>query len=227
MVAYVRMAYEFDWAGAEAEFKRAIALNPNGADAYDLYGRLCASLERYDEAIALQQRAQELDPIVNKTDVATAFLRAGRHDEAAQYASRAVEMDRDNSRCHGTLGWAYLGQGKRDEGLAEMEQAVELSPGNSLWLGQLGEAYALSGMPDKAVAILDRLLDQSRAGYVSSYHLAYVYTGLGRYDEAMDCLEQASAKRSGSIYGIKGSFLFKPLRAHPRFVALLERMHLA
>ena len=226
MVGYVKMAYEFDWSGSEAEFKRAIALNPNSADAYDLYGRLCASLERHDEAIALQKRANELDPIVNKADVATALLRADRYDEAAAYAKRAVEVDRDDARCHFTLGWAYLGQGKRDEGLAEMEHAVALLPDNTLWLGQLGEAYALSGMRDRAVAILERLVEQSRGGYVSPYHLAYVYTGLGRYDEAMDCLEQAEAKRSGSIYGIKGSFLFKPLRSHPRFVAMLERMNL-
>ena len=227
MVGYVKMAYEFDWAGSEAEFKRAIELNPNSADAYDLYGRLCGSLDRHDEAIALQLRAHELDPIVNKTDVATALLRADRYDEAATYARRAVEVDRDDPRSHFTLGWAYLGQGKRDEGLAEMEGAVALAPASTLWLGQLGQAYALSGMREKAVAILERLVEQSRAGFVSPYHLAYVYTGLGRYDDAMDCLEQAEAKRSGSIYGIKGSFLFKKLRSHPRFVALLERMHLA
>ena len=227
MVAYVKMAYEFDWAGSEAEFKRAIELNPNSADAYDLYGRLCGSLDRHEEAIALQMRAHELDPIVNKTDVATALLRAERYDEAAAFARRAVEVDRDDPRCHFTLGWAYLGQGRRDEGLAEMERAVELAPGSTLWLGQLGQAYALSGMRDKALAILDNLLERSRRGYVSPYHLAYVYTGLGRYDDAVDCLEQAEAKRSGSIYGIKGSFLFKPLRTHARFVALLQRMNLA
>jgi serine/threonine-protein kinase len=227
MIAYVKMAHEFDWAGSEAEFKRAIELNPNNADAYDLYGRLCGSLDRHDEAIALQMRAHELDPIVNKTDVATAYLRAQRYDEAATYAKRAVDVDRDDPRCHFTLGWAYLGQGKRSEGLAEMERAVELAPGSTLWLGQLGQAYALSGMRDKALTILDTLLDRSRRGFVSPYHLAYVYTGLGRYDEAMDRLEQAEANRSGSIYGIKGSFLFKPLHTHPRFIALLERMNLA
>jgi adenylate cyclase len=227
MVAYVKMAHEFDWAGAEAEFQRALELNPNSADAVDLYGRLCASLERYDEAIALQTRAHELDPVVNKVDVATAYLRAGRYDEAAEFAARAVEVDRGDPRSHFTLGWAYLGQGRRDDGLAEMEHAVALSGGNNLWLGQLGEAYAMSGMREKAEEILERLLERSRTAYVSPYHLAYVYTGLGRLDEAMDCLEQASEKRSGSIYGIKGSFLFKPLRSHPRFVALLRRMNLA
>jgi serine/threonine-protein kinase len=227
MVAYVKMTYEFDWAGAEAEFKRALELNPNAADAYDLYGRLLQGLERYDEAIAMQERAQELDPIVNKTDVATAYLRAGRYPEAADFAMRAVEVDRVDPRTHFTLGWAYLGLGKLQEGLAEMEHAVELAPGNNLWFAQLGEAYGLNGMREKAEAILEQLLERSRSDYVSPYHLAYVYTGLGRYDDAMDYLERASEQRSGSIYGIKGSFLFKPLRAHPRFVALLAKMHLA
>ncbi len=226
MDGYVKMTYDFDWAGAEASFRRAVALNPNNGDAYDLYGRLCGALERHDEAIAMQRRANEIDPIVNKTDVANAFLRAGRYEEAAEYALRAVEVDRDDPRCHFTLGWAYVGLGKVAEGLAAMERAVELSPGSTLWLAQLGEAYALNGRQAEAMGILERLREQAKVGYVSTYHLAYVYTGLGRYDEAMDCLEEAEAKRSGSIYGVKGSFLFKPLRDHPRFVALLARMHL-
>jgi len=62
---------------------------------------------------------------------------------------------------------------------------------------------------------------------VSPYHLAYVHTGLGDYDRAMDCLERAYAERAGSIYGIKGSFLFTPLHSHPRFTALLKKMNLA
>jgi TolB-like protein/Tfp pilus assembly protein PilF len=227
MVAYVKMTYEFDWAGAEAEFKRAIELSANNADTYDLYGRLLQSLERYDEAIAMQERAHDLDPIVNKTDVATAYLRAGRYAEACDLAMRAVEVDRMDPRTHFTLGWAHLGLGKRDNGLAEMEHAVELAPGNNLWLAQLGEAYALTGMTEKAETVLEQLLERSRTTFVSPYHMAYVYTGLGRYDDAMDQLERASEQRSGSIYGIKGSFLFKPLRSHPRFIALLVRMNLA
>jgi serine/threonine-protein kinase len=227
MVGYVKMTYEFDWAGAEAEYRRALELNSNNADAYDLYGRFLQSVERYDEAIAMQARAQELDPIVNKTDVATAYLRASRYLEAIEFAKRAVEIDLSDPRPRFTLGWAYLGAGRVTEGLAEMEQAIELAPAANIWLAQLGEAYGLNGMRDKAEAILDRLLDRSRTEYVSPYHFAYVYTGLGRYDEAMDYLERASEQRAGSIYGIKGSFLFKPLRGHPRFEALLRTMNLA
>jgi tetratricopeptide (TPR) repeat protein len=227
MMGYVKMTYEFDWTGAEREYKRALELNANSANGYDLYGRFLQSLERYDEAIAMQTRAQELDPIVNKTDVATAYLRASRYQEAIDLAKRAIEIDLADPRPRFTLGWAYLGAGRVAEGLAEMEHAIDMAAPTNIWLAQLGEAYGLNGKRDKAEAILDQLLERARTSYVSPYHFAYVYTGLGRYDEAMDYLERASEQRAGSIYGIKGSFLFKPLRTHPRFVALLRRMNLA
>ena len=227
MVAFLKFVNDFDWTGAEQEFKRALELSPSSADAYDLYGRLCSALERYDEAIAMQQRAQELDPLAHPVDVATALLRAGRYEQALEAARRAIAFDPQYARAHSTIGWAYLGMGRVDEGLAALEHAVALSPGDTLWLGQLGEAYALKGKTDKAREILRELEEQSRKRYVAPYHLAYVYAGLGEPDRAMDCLETAYEQRAGAIYGIKGSFLFAPLRSHPRFEALLRRMHLA
>jgi serine/threonine-protein kinase len=226
-VAFGKVVYDFDWAGAEQGFKRALELSPNNADAYDLYGRLCSALERYDEALAMQQRANQLDPLAHPVDVATAFLRAGRQDEALEAAHGAIALDRVSARAHSTLGWTLLRSNRVDEGLAELEGAVKLSPGNTLWLAQLGQAYALAGRADKAAEVLSALEEQSRKQYVSPYHLAYVYTGLGQQDRAMDCLERAYEQRAGAIYGIKGSFLFAPLRSHPRFEALLRRMHLS
>jgi serine/threonine protein kinase/tetratricopeptide (TPR) repeat protein len=226
-VAYGKFVYEFDWAGAEQEFKRALELSPGNADTYDFYGRLCMTLERYDEAIAMLQRAQQLDPLAHRVDVATALLRAGRHAEALEAASRAVAFDRDDARGHSTLGWVYFRMGRLEEGLAALERAVAVAPGNTTWLAQLGEACALAGKRDRAKEILAELERQSQKRYVSPYHLAYVYTGLGQHDRAMDCLEQAFEQRAGAVYGIRGSFLFEPLRSHPRFQALLRRMHLA
>ncbi len=128
-MAQLKSVWELDWPGAEAEFRRAIELCPNSADAYDLYGRMCGALERYDEALALQRRAQELDPLAHRLDVASTLLRAGRYEEAAVEAVRAVEVDPDHDRARATLGWAYLRQGKVEDGLAELEQASALSPG--------------------------------------------------------------------------------------------------
>jgi serine/threonine protein kinase/Tfp pilus assembly protein PilF len=225
-VAYIKLL-EFDWTGAEQEFKRAIELSPSSADAYDLYGRMCSGLEHYEEALVMQQRAQELDPLAHRLDVATTLLRAGRHDEAAQVAARAVEFDPDHDRAHATLGWAHLKKGMANEGVAELERAVSLSPGNTNWLAQLGQAYALVGSADKAREVLRQLEDRAQRTYVSPYHLAFVYTGLGEQEKALDLLERAVDERAGAMYGIKGSFLLAPLRSHPRFRALLKKMNLA
>ena len=95
-----------------------------------------------------------------------------------------------------------------------------------MWLGQLGEAYAMAGNAAKAQEILHELEQRARVGYVSPYHFAYVYTGLGDTDRAMDWLERAVAERTGPAYSIRGSFLLTPLHAHPRFRALLRLMKL-
>ena len=226
-LGHLKAVREFDWSGAEQAFTRALELSPGSADAHDLYGRLCAALERYDEAIAMLQRAQELDPLAHRVDIATALLRAGRYDQALLRAKEAVELDPGHDRARATLGWAYFLNGRQDEGLAELERAVSLSPGNTLWLGQLGEAYAMAGKAAKARAILRDLERRARGAFVSPYHFAYVYTGLGDVDRAMDWLERAVTDRTGPAYGIKGSFLLTPLRAHPRFRALLRQMKLA
>ena len=225
--AYLKAVREHDWAGAELEFVRALALNPEDADAHDLYGRMCAALGRYDEAIVLQRRAQELDPLSHRLDVVSTLLRAGRHHEAAVGARNAVELDPGHDRSRATLGWAYFLSGRQDEGLAELERAASLSPNSTLWTGQLGAAYAMAGRIDKAREVLRQLETRARTTYVSPYHLAYVHTGLGDYDRALGLLEQAATERSGAVYGIRSSFLFAPLHGHPRFRALLERMGLA
>jgi len=225
-MGYLKGVADFDWQGAEQDFRRAIELNPGSADAYALYGRLCAAMERYDEAIDLQNRAHELDPLAHRIDIVTTLLRAGRYDEAIVEGENARALDPDYDRAMATLGWAYFLSGRKKEGLSELERAVTASPGNTLWLGQLGEAYALAGDKKKAQAILRDLEKRGETGYVSPYHFAYVYTGLGQADDAIDWLERAVAKRTGPAYSIKGSFLLTPLHAHPRFHALLRELKL-
>jgi serine/threonine-protein kinase len=224
--AYFKMTREFDWVGAEREFRRALELSPSDADAFDLYGRLCMALGRLDDSLKLLGRAQELDPLSHGNDISTTLLRAGRYDEARERALSAVETNPSNARTRATLGWANILTGRVPEGVADLERAVAIAQGNSLWLGQLGEAYAIAGQEAKARDILHQLEERAKTGFVSPYHLAYVHTGLGQLDAAIDLLEQAVAARTGPTYGIKGSFLFIPLQKQPRFVALLKGMGL-
>ena len=225
-LGYIKAVRELDWAGAEQEFKRALQLSPSNADALDLYGRLCSALGRHDEAIGLVERARELDPLAHRMDLATALLRAGRYDDAVVRARDAVELDPVHDRAVATLGWAYLLSGRTDDGLAQLEHAVSLSPENTMWLGQLGAAYGLAGKPAKVGEILRDVEARGKSAYVSPYHLAYAHMGVGDVERALDFLERAVSERGGGTYGIKSSFLFLPLRPHPRFRALLAKMKL-
>ena len=226
--AMARLHYlHFDWTNAEREFRRAVELSPGSADVYDLHGRMYAALGRYDEAIVMQQRAQELDPLAHRLDVATTQLRAGRYAESAAGAMRALEDDPELDRGYATLGWAKIKMGKPEEGLAALERAAELTPGNTQWYAQLAQAYAETGRTEKAREVLHHLEELGRRSYVSPYHLAFVYTGLGAHEKALDLLEQAFAERSGAVNGIGGSFLLAPLRPYPRFKALLAKINLS
>jgi tetratricopeptide (TPR) repeat protein len=107
------------------------------------------------------------------------------------------------------------------------KQAAVIDPEHTLFIAQLGQAYGLAGKAAKAREVLTRLNELALRKYVSPYHLAYVNTGLGEYELALDMLERAFAERAGAVYGLKGSFLFTPLQGHPRFQALLKKMNLA
>jgi len=220
MSGFVKTIFEYDWQGAEKDFRRALELKPGSADTYDLYGRMCSALGRHEEAVALQERAYELDPLSHKSDVATSLIRAGRNAEAEAAMVRSLAIDPAYARAHATLGWAQFRQGRIEEGLASLEKAVELAPNELIWLAQLGQATALAGKTERAREILREL----ETRHASPYHLGYVRVGLGEFDDALDLLEQAVRDRTGSTYGIKGSFLWEPLRDQPRFQALLKKM---
>ena len=104
---------------------------------------------------------------------------------------------------------------------------MALNPDHTLYLGQLGGMYGLTGRTEQARRVLAQMGSMARERYVSHYHMAYVFTGLGEHDLALDRLELAYAERGGGLYGMKGSYLFRPLRSHPRFVALLRKLNLA
>jgi eukaryotic-like serine/threonine-protein kinase len=227
MLGQLKFACDYDWAGAEVEFKRALELNPNSGDTYDVYGLMLSAMERYNEAIEAQRRAHELDPLHHRMDIATTYLRAGSYGEALSAVSRVLELDPHFALAHATLGWVHLLDGRPEQGIAALEKAVTLSPDSTIYLAQLGQAYGRVGRTAEAREVLRRLEELAKQRYVSPYHMAYVHTGLGEQDRAMDWLERAYEERAGAVFGIKGSFLFTSLRSHPRFKALLGRMNLA
>jgi serine/threonine protein kinase/tetratricopeptide (TPR) repeat protein len=219
---------DYAWPVAEESFRRGLDLSPGSAFMLDAFGLMLAAQERYDEAIAVQRHARELDPLASviMSDLTTTYLRAGRLDEAVNDAMRLIDLDPAFPYGHSTLGWARMLKGDTSAGLDALRAAASLSPGNTLFVAQLGEALGLAGRRDEALEILATLEQLARERYVTPYHFAYVLTGIGENERALDVLEEAVEERAGAAYGIKGSFLFTTLRDHPRFKALLPRMNL-
>ena len=223
----IRFVFDFDWPGAERDFIRAIELCPGCVEAHDYYGWLCSSLGRYDDALREMRCAKELNPLFVKSDVATTLLRAGRNEEALEEARQMVQSEPGEPRCHSVLGWALIFNEDSTAGIASLEHATVLAPGVPLFLSQLGQAFALTGNTARAQEILEHLRGRATREFVSPYHFAYVHAGLGEADAAIDWLENAFERRSGGIFGIKGSFLFRNLHGHPRFESLLRKINLA
>ena len=226
-LAHLLFVADFAFTDAEREFRRALVLTPGNAEAHDKFGRMLSSLGRFDEALAHITRARELDPLSAPVDMITVLLRMGRYEDALPLAREQVKADPLSPRARATLGWARFFTGAQAEGVADIERAVEAAPDDSTWLGQLGEAYGFVGRADDARAVLRRMEELAKERFVSHYHRAYVHVGLGEHDAAIDELEKALAEGAGSIYGVKTSFLFAPLRSHPRFVALTRDLNLA
>jgi len=225
VAGFLLFASDFDWKHAERELALALELNPGSADVHGHYGWLCSALERHDEALRAARRARELDPLAHPSDVATFLLRAGRNQEALEEAAHIIDLTPGVPRGHSVWGWAQIKLQHPAEGVGALERAVALSQGVS-FLGQLGQAYGMTGAIEKSHEVLRKLEARAEREYVSPYHFAYVYTGLGQDDAALDWLERAFEERTGALYDIKGSFLFTSLRSHPRFTALARRMNL-
>jgi serine/threonine-protein kinase len=226
ILGQLKLVRDLDWKGAETEFRIALRLSPGSSDAYDHLGWLCSSQRRFDEALELFRIARDLDPMVHKTDYANELLRAGRNKEALVETERIVAAYPDYGRSYGVHGWACILNGKAKEGIATIERGVALIPDALTFLGQLGAAYGRTGDEARAREVLARLETMSQEGYVPEITFAYVHANLGAADLAIDYLERAFEKRSSNIYSINGSYIFAPIREHPRFQALLRRMNL-
>ena len=224
-LARIKTYYEWDWAGAESGFKRAIELNLNYATAHHWYSSYLVLMGRFDEGIAEAKRALELDPLslAISTGLAARFYFARQYDQAIQQYKTTLELDRDFFGAH-IIGAPYEQKGMYEEAIAEFQIATRLSENDPEVLACLGHAYALSGKRDKAQDVLDELKELSKRRYVQSYDLAVVYVGLGEKDRALKLLGKAYEERDETLVLIKVDPRLDPLRSDPRYAELLRRM---
>ena len=218
----------FDWNfdAAGKEFQRAIDLNPGYATAHHWYAWHLALLRRYDEAIAEMRKAATLDPLslVITADLAELLALAHSYDESIVWSRKAVELDPDFGLAHNHLGQAYLHKHMLGEAIAELQQAVGLSKGSPTCIANLARAYAAAGRRADAEHLLSDLKNRSQPGQSFGPEIAVIEASLGARDEAMHWLELGYEERFNPGVLIRPGF--DPLRADPRFQALMRRVGL-
>ena len=221
---------EWDWAGAEREYRRAIELNPSYPLARIWYAQYLCAFQRFEEAVAQAKRAQQLDPVspfVN-TWAGAAYLYAGRAEEAMASMQKALELDSSYSDARLVLARAYLMQGMYQQAIAELQQALVISEREPLVLGALANVYARASQREEALKLLGELkrIEAEERGYVSRFGIIWAYAGLGDKEQAFAWLERAFEERRDRIVWLNVDVLLEPLRSDPRFNDLVRRVGL-
>ena len=226
-MAYEKYQYEWDWAGGEREFKRAIELNPKYPTAHHWYGLELANQGRLDEAFAELKKAAELDPLSLAIIGSTGWTlyESRRYDEALAYFQKALDLDQSFSRAHWGIAEPYELKGNYDKAIAELQRSRQIDDSSST-LALLAASYARAGRKAEAQSILAELNQQRKLKYVDGYRLAEIYAALGDKEQALGLLEDAYKERSSLLIWLKLEPKFDSVRSDPRYTDLLHRIGL-
>ena len=217
---------EWDWPGAEREFKRALELNPNYPGIHGLYPFYLTIMGRHSEALTEAKRAEELDPlhIRPKYSEGVVLFNARRYDEAIKQMQNILELQPGFSLAHFFVGASYAMKGMYAEAITEYLKENSNEGEMTSVQVYLGYAYAMSGQRDEALTILNKL--KATKEYVSPAELAILYAGLGDKEEAFQSLERAYAAHDLELQYLKVQPHYDSLRSDPRFASLMRRVGL-
>jgi len=220
--------YDYDFATAERQYRRAIELNPNYASAHQWFAEQLAAMKRLDESLAEIHRALELDPlsvIINRIH-ADILMDARRFDEAIQQYHRTLELDPNFPTAHYFLARGYEAKGMYDQAVEEYSKTMLLGRNSPETVQKMKEVYAKSGWKAYLQANLAELISQPRARSLPPFVIATMYARIGRKDEAITWLEQGYEDRDFRMTLVSVAFEFDEMRSDPRFRELVRRMGL-
>jgi len=224
----VKLFYDWDWTGAETEFRKAIELKPSLSTAHHWYSIYLRDVGRLREAVAEAKRALELDPVslIINTNLGDTFFYAGQFDQAVEQHRKALALDAEFAPAHLYLGRALEQKGLIQEAIAEIQKARSLAGRGPYALADLARAYALAGRRADAGKLLRELTELSKRGGGLETDIALVHLALGDRDRAFEYLEKAYRERGG-LNDLKVDPRFGSLHTDPRFQDLLVRLGLA
>ena len=224
--AFVKWVYNWDFQKADADFSRAIELNPNYATAHHWYSYFLVSQGRAEQAFAEIKKARELEGPINisvNTDIGEIYSWAGKYDEAERHLRDVLKIEPNYAVAHHVLAINLLKQNRVREAIEEAETARRLESEPRV-LAVLTYAYAAGGEREKALQVLDELNELSKQKYVSPFSRAVAYIGLGDTDAAIYELEKAYIERSDTMAILSIYPLLDSLRADPRFVKIQSKV---
>ncbi len=223
----LKRSNEWDWNGAEREFKKAIELDPNNATAVAWYAQMLSFLGRSDEALAMVERAIDIDPVTPMVeDVRFAILEsAGRFDEGLKIAEERFNFDKQNQTARRALPTFLFHTGQYERAITVTEEMAASDRGRQfVWSSLLATLYSKTGNPTKAGEHLQKLEEMSKENSKADYSLAINYAELGRTDDAFAALEKCFKLREERLVWINVEPRLTALRDDPRFRDLVEKM---
>jgi len=220
--------HEYEWADAEREFQRSIALNPNYPSAHLYYANYLVAMGRYEEALAEAKKALALDPVslTAQTNVAITYYRAGRYDQGVEEARRVLDIETTYAHAHYVLGRAYVQKGMYREAIRSARRAVALEGGNVRYVASLTHICGIAGKRSDASQLLGKIKRIMVQRYVAAYPVAICYVGLGKKSEALAWLTRACEERSAESPFANIDPRLAALHIEPGFRQILRKLGL-
>jgi DNA-binding winged helix-turn-helix (wHTH) protein/Flp pilus assembly protein TadD len=216
-LARVKMLFEWDWAGARAEYMRALEINPDSADAHRAYAVFLSASANPAEALSESTRALLLDPLSCAISSAHAWhlYLSGNFQGAVEQCWKVLTLEPAFAPAQYTLGLAYQQLNMQEEAVVELQNADQLSGDHPASIGALGNVYATTGMPEQAIEMLQELDRRAHRRHVSPYWYGLIYAGLGESGQALELFEKARQERDPALLW---------LNVDPRLSALAGRI---
>jgi tetratricopeptide (TPR) repeat protein len=225
-LGHIKLHYDWDWPAAEAEFVRALELNPGYAQAHHWYSHFLVASGRMEESLAAARRALELDllsPTMN-VHVGWNHFFARQYDEASTQFARTLELAPDYGLAHWYRGMTYAQQHKYPDALAELRRGAELLKGNVVIDATIGQVRAAAGNRIEAERVVTALQAEGRRRYINPFEIALIYVSLGERDRAFEWLDRAFGQRADLLVYLETDPRLDPLRSDARFEALVRKI---
>jgi tetratricopeptide (TPR) repeat protein len=226
-LALIKENYDYDWPGAEKEFRLAIQLDPQYATAHQWYAEFLSWQGRFQEAFAESEQARQLDPLslIIASDYASILYDSRQYDSAIKQCRSVLELDPNFEHVRDVMIPSYLQLGRYDEAIAEINRGAAYGEG-PLALVRKALVYGRSGHAEEARRALAKLERISGSRADRTVTLLIAYSGTGQKERVIELLQKAYSEHSNAVTQIKVDPMYDPMRSDPRFADLVRRLRL-